>query len=59
VILLRSQEESRRVYLDLTAIALGRLNLDDSNGSVRGTRFSNRLNLAANGGRRLPAGYRR
>jgi hypothetical protein len=47
------------VYLDLTAIALGRLNLDDSNGSVRGTRFSNRLNLAANGGRRLPAGYRR
>jgi predicted nuclease of predicted toxin-antitoxin system len=34
VILLRAPEESRRVYLELTAIALDRLNLDDLVGAV-------------------------
>ena len=34
VILLRSQEESRRGYLELAAIALGRLDLDELAGAV-------------------------
>jgi hypothetical protein len=34
VILLRSQEESRRVYLELVTIALERLNLDELAGAV-------------------------
>src|SRR5260370_40935726 len=34
VILLRSQEESRQAYLELAAIALGRLKLDEIAGSV-------------------------
>jgi hypothetical protein len=34
VILLRSQEESRRAYLELAAIALERLKLDELAGAV-------------------------